>query len=211
MIRIALLDDHPIVISGISKMLEQYEDIIVERTFLTAKDLLHDLDVLEIDVLILDIQMPEMSGDELTQKIAKKQASFKIIVLTNFDSPFYLENMLRFGVNGYLLKSSPEKDIIRAIHAVHAGKQYIGADLEEKLKQVTDFKKRMLKSKLNLTDRENQILQLIADGYTTQEIAGKLFLSYHTIENYRDNILIKLDVKNTAALVKKSVMLGLVR
>ncbi len=69
----------------------------------------------------------------------------------------------------------------------------------------------MLKSRLNLTDRENQILQLIADGNTSQEIATRLFLSYHTIENYRDNILLKLDVKNTAALVKKSVMLGLVK
>lgn len=211
MIRVALLDDHPIVLSGISNMLRQYDTFVVAGTFLSACDLLQHIHSLAIDVLILDIQIPDMSGDELAQKIAKKELPIKIVVLTNFDSPFYLENMLRFGVDGYLLKSSPEKEIVEAIHAVHLGGQYISPLLAEKLEQVKDFKKRMLKSKLNLTDRESQILQLIADGNTSQEIAAMLFLSYHTIENYRDNILLKLDVKNTAALVKKSVMLGLVK
>lgn len=211
MIKIAIIDDHPAIVIGVAKMLQQYDFIKITGTYLSAEELLSDIEIALPDIILLDVQMPKTSGDKLTQQILKRYPAVKIIVFTNYDSPFYMENMMRLGAKGYLLKSSPEGVIIESILEVNKGELYVSNLLKEKIDQINNFKNRMAKSRLSLTDRESQILQLIADGYTTQEIAGKLFLSFHTIENYRDNILMKLDVKNTASLVKKSVLLGLIK
>lgn len=210
MIKIAIVDDHPAITFGISNMLKAYTDIVFTGTYHSAAAFMDALNESVPDILLLDIQMPEQSGDKAIKQILKMVPELHIIVFSNFDSPVYIDNMMRYGAKGYLLKSSTQEQIIDAIQKVYAGKHFITAELGEQVRQFALYKKRMSKANLSLTDREQQILQLVADGLTTRQIAQQLFLSFHTVENYRDNIMMKLDVSNTAALIKKAVLLNLI-
>lgn len=212
MIKVAIIDDHPAITIGISNMLEQIDSIQVIYTFTSAIAFAETLNASpHPDVILLDIQMPEQSGDKAIKQMLKTFPDLKFIVFTNFDSPLYIDNMIRYGAKGYLLKSSTQEEIVHAIIKVNAGEEFMAPELQEQVQQFSQYKKRMLKANLSLTEREQQILQLVADGLTTKEIAQTLFLSFHTVENYRDNIMLKLDVNNSAALIKKAVMLNMVK
>ena len=210
-INVAIADDHPMVISGVQKMLAGCSSIILTDCYPNGETLVTGLKKHLPDVLLLDIQMPDITGDKLLPVIVKKYPQVRILILTNFDSIFYLKNMMQHGASGYLLKSTDQQKLIDAIQAVHDGNEY----LEPALKQQADEKN----SKTNrpsiqqpiLSAREKEVIQLIADGFTTAEIAQKIFLSFTTIENYRFNLLSKFGVKNTAMLIKKAVQLGLVQ
>lgn len=210
MIKIAIVDDHPAITIGISNMLKAYSHIMLTGAYHSAAAFLHTLPEMVPDILLLDIQMPEQSGDKAIKQILKIVPQLHIIIFSNFDSPVYIDNMMRYGARGYLLKSSTQDQIVAAIQIVHTGAVFITPELNEQVRQFALYKRRMSKANLSLTDREQQILQLVADGLTTKQIAQQLFLSFHTVENYRDNIMMKLDVNNTAALIKKAVLLNLI-
>lgn len=209
-IRIAIADDHPMIIGGLENILSRYPHIILTGTYNNGNSLLDGLKQDgEPDVLLLDIQLPDITGDELTPLILKKHPGVRILILTNFDSALYVNNMLRRGVHGYLLKTSEKEVLIQAIETVFQGGSYIEARLLEKIQQLEEREQKAVSSKSTLTNREKEILQYIVNGETCPEIAEKLFLSVNTVENYRVRILVKLEVKNTAALVKKALTLGL--
>jgi two-component system secretion response regulator SsrB len=208
-IKVSIIDDHPLVINGLQNMLLHYSHISVLGAWLDAASMLEGLELEQPDVLLLDIQMPGKTGDELAPLLRKKYPELKIIALTNFDSTLYANNMLKLGVHGYVLKSAPEQVIINAIETVCNGGIFIEDEMKEKLQHLDLKIAKTGFTKITLTPREKDILKHIVNGETSQEIADNLFLSLRTVENYRLNIQLKLDVRNTAMLVKKALQLGL--
>ncbi len=209
MIRIAIADDHPMIISGIKNILSDCDYISFSGAYADGRQLLLGLSESLPDILLLDIQLPDKTGDKLILEILKKYPALKVIVLTNFDSTLYVSNMMRNGAKGYLLKTADKKTLLEALEMVQAGGEYIEPSLKQKVELIETGINRTIAAKFILTAREKEVLQLIVNGMTNAEIAQALFLSVHTVENYRDNILMKMEVKNTASLVKKALTLGL--
>ncbi len=210
-IKVAIIDDHPMVITGIQNMLAPCPHIEMIATYESGDNLLQDLAGQQPDVLLLDIQLPGMKGDELAEKIRQQWPAVKILAMTGFDTPFYVRNMLEKGCLGYLLKNTVQATLVHAIETVNRGETYIDEALKEQLLQhVLKIKKpAAANTPPVLTRREKDILRLIVQEYTSQEIADTLFLSLRTIEKYRLNMLQKLHVRNTAGLVKAAISMGI--
>ncbi len=209
-IKIAIADDHPMVLTGLQNMLSEYPNIQLTGTYLDGTSLLAGLEEDVPNVLLLDIQMPGQTGEELSPLIRMKYPDIKILVLTNFDSPTYLSSMLRHGASGYLLKSTNKDLLINAIETVYAGREFIEPAMQKKMELLEQQSGRLTVTRIKLTSREKEVLQLIVEGLTDKEIAEKLFLSLHTTKNYRKSLLLKLNVKNTATLIRTALQLGLV-
>lgn len=206
MINVAIVDDQVIILNGLQKILADARHIHISGVYNHGDHLLEGLEKSQPDVLLLDIQMPGKSGIELAAIISKKYPAIKMIALTNVDVLSQMKQMLQKGCMGYLLKDVSPEILVKAIESVHNGEQF----LQE------DFKIQLLNSlsrqdnKQLITRREKEILKLIVDENTNQDIASKLFLSLRTVENHRNNLLQKLSVKNTAGLVKVAIQEGLV-
>lgn len=209
-ITIAIADDHPMVINGLRDMLSNCDHITPVATYLNGAALMEGLKERQPDVLLLDIQMPDKTGDELAPVILKTYPDMKVLVLTNFDNMLYIHSLLRAGVNGYLLKNTDQQTLVQAIETVYLGGLYLKPDTAERLEQFRKSLKRNTSSKFALTPREKDILKLIAEAYSNHEIAEALSLSLRTVENYRLNLSLKLEVKNTAGLVRKAMEMGLI-
>ncbi|WP_118973278.1 response regulator [Taibaiella koreensis] len=208
-INLIIADDHPIVIDGLQRVLVYHQDICLIGHYATGEALMAGLEGHAPDVLLLDIQMPDITGDELLPVILKKYPGIKVLVLTNFDSALYANNMFRRGAKGYILKTAETETLIAAIKTVYEGGTFIETEMQEKIGKMNQQHRASGFSKTALTLREKEVLQLIVDGYTAAEIGAKLFLSPGTVKNYRNNIMLKLDAENTAVLVKKALKLGL--
>lgn len=206
MIQLAITDDQVIILNGLQKILADVKNIRITGVYNNGDELLEGIAKVQPDVLLLDIQMPGKSGIELAAIITKQYRNIKIIALTNIDVVAQIKKILQQGVMGYLLKDASPETIINAIETVYGGEQYI----QEQLRQLLLSSLSASNSKQIVTRREKEILQLIVDEFTNQEIADKLFLSLRTVENHRNNLLQKLDVKNTAGLVKIAIQEGLV-
>ncbi len=210
-IKISITDDHPLVISGIKNMLSQYAYIEIIGAYKNGTDLLEDLKKNVPDILLLDIQMPGKTGDEIAGIIQKKYPQVRIIALTGFDTPFYVRSMMQNGCKGYVLKNTDQKTLLKAIDAVYKGEEYIDEGLkEELLNNFLKLKKQKTSTSPILTRREKEVLKLIVNEHTSREIAEQLFLSLRTVEKYRLQLLQKLKVKNTAGLVKIALELNLI-
>jgi DNA-binding NarL/FixJ family response regulator len=208
-IKVAIADDHPMIIKGLQNMLATYPHIHLIDTYLNGSLLMEGLTKQIPDVLLLDIQLPGKTGDELAPVILKKYPAVRILTLTNFDSTLHASNMLRQGVHGFLIKNADETVLIEAIETVYRGETFLEDSMKEKLHDLNIRITKAVSSKSMLTPREKEILQLIVDGLTSQEIAEKLFLSQNTVENSRASIMLKMDVKNVAVLIKKALRNGL--
>lgn len=206
MIQLAITDDQVIILNGLQKILADVQNIRITGVYNNGDELLEGIAKEQPDVLLLDIQMPGKSGIELAAIITRQYRNIKIIALTNIDVVAQIKKILQQGVMGYLLKDASPETIINAIETVYGGEQYI----QEQLRQLLLSSLSASNSKQIVTRREKEILQLIVDEFTNQEIADKLFLSLRTVENHRNNLLQKLDVKNTAGLVKVAIQEGLV-
>ncbi len=210
-IRVSIADDHSMIINGIKNMLADNESITLIGTYANGEELLNGLQTDVPDVLLLDIQMPDKTGDKLAPAILKKYPAIRILTLTNFDSIFFAKKMLSHGALGYLLKSTDQGTLIQAIQTVYRYEEFLEPSMKQQLQE------RNLKDIRSgvefpvLTPREKEIIQLIADGYTTKKITATLHLSDDTVDNYRSSLLSKFGVQNTALLIKKAVYLGLVQ
>ena len=207
MIKVAITDDQEIILNGLQKILAEAEDISLCGTYTHGDDLLEGLGQQQPDVLMLDMFMPGKSGIELATIISKQYPGVKILALTNVDIIPQVKKMLQQGAAGYLLKDAAPAVIIDAIRRVAAGEKYLYADLQ---KQIMENLFDPKATRHVITRREKEILELIVNEYTNQEIADKLYLSLRTVENHRNNLLQKLGVKNTAGLVKAAISQGLV-
>jgi DNA-binding NarL/FixJ family response regulator len=210
-IRLAIADDHHMIIQGLRHILLQYPYIELVGTYSNGAELLRGLESEVPDVLLLDIQMPGKTGDELVEIILELYPSVKILALTNYDSTLYIRNMFKYGAHGYLLKTTEEKTLIEAITTVYQGGEFIEAQLKDKMEQELLKTNRAVSTKPKLSTREKEVLQLIVDGNTDEEIAKTIFLSPTTVRHYRISILLKMDAKNAASLTKKALQLGLAK
>ncbi len=211
-IKVAITDDHPLAINGLKNMLQDSGHIRVTDTYLGGQALLEGLQQQQPDILLLDIQLPDIPGDELVPIIRKNWPAVRILVVTSMDAPIQIRTMLKKGCKGYLLKSTDMKTLIQAIEDIYNGnEEFIEPSLREQMLQ-NFFRFRRSGQKVpSLTRREQDILQLITNGLTNQEIATQLYISLRTVEKHRFSLMQKLDAKNTAVLVKNAIALGLIR
>jgi DNA-binding NarL/FixJ family response regulator len=207
-VNIMITDDHPVVTNGLVKLFNEHKAYKVLATFSNGKDLLTELKQRQPDILLLDMHLPLIEGPELAAEIIKKYPAVKIIILSSSDIIIQVKKMLQLGCSGYLLKDSDDLTIIKAVETVHAGGQFLSAALQQQIMEDL-FKKKAPATEL--TRREKEILQLISDEFTNQEIADKLFISPHTVDNHRVSLLNKMQAKNTAGLVRKALEQGLVK
>jgi len=179
-------------------------------SYVNGAELLTGIKKIQPDVLLLDIHMPGQTGEELAEIITAQYPKIKMLALTNEDNVYYIKNMLRKGVTGYILKTTREEILLDAIRTVYRGEQYLEPSLKEKVIQDTLQAKKQVSANPLLSRREKEILRYIASDLTSQQIADKLFISKRTIDNHRLSLLLKLGVKNVAALVKKGIQMGLI-
>ncbi|GGG54731.1 response regulator transcription factor [Hymenobacter glacieicola] len=215
MIRIALADDHAIIRDGIRALLSGEDDLQVVAEASNGRQLLALLPTVEVDVVLLDINMPEMDGYETLQQLRKHYPQVQVLILSMLSHEEYINRMLEAGALGYVLKNVGKAEIHFAIRAVAEGRQFLctelGIELLHKLRSRGEKAPVAGENKAvcTLSRRETEVLRLIGEGFTTGEIAEKLFTSKRTIETHRQNIIEKTQVRNTAALIKYAVTQGL--
>lgn len=200
-VSILLIDDHDMVIEGMKAILQQIENVQVVATANNAFDAISILKKTKVDLCFLDINLPDVSGIDLCLKIRNEFPKIYIIALSTFNQRSYVTQMMQNGASGYLLKSTSKEEIEDAIKTVLNGKLFFNV--------TTIDEKNNEKISPILTRREKEILILIADGLTNNEIASRLFLSSHTVDSHRKNLFVKFDVNNVALLVKKASQAGL--
>jgi DNA-binding NarL/FixJ family response regulator len=208
-INISIADDHPLIRKGLHNMFQYLDNINLMSGYQDGTSLLEGLKKQQPDILLLDIHLPDHSGETLARIITKSYPSIGIIALTNLDNVYYIRSMFKAGVLGYVLKTAPEEVILEAIEKVYSGEQFLEARLRDLILQSSLTDNNQRNPHLLLTKREQEVLQMIASNLTSKEIAETLFLSKRTIDHHRNNLLLKMDVKNTAALIAKAIKLGL--
>lgn len=205
-----ILDDHPVVVSGIQKMFEHDEDISIKHCWYTAKGFLSDLEQgMKPEVLLLDILLPDLNGDMVAQQLQKLNPEIKILAISVLDSAISANTMLRIGCLGYIMKHATYGEWKKAITAVAEGQQYIEPTLEHKIATLGAGRTREASVKTTLSPREKEVLQMIASGKSKKEIAQELGISVNTVKQYQFNISLKLEVNSTAALVRHALRTGL--
>ncbi len=200
MIKIFIIDDHQLIIEGIHTLLESEKNIEWLGSAKTPDDLSLFLKTKKPDVLLMDINLPQKSGLDLCKEIKLKYPAIHIIGLSTSNQPSIIRKMLDNGASGYLLKDATKNEIVEALHTVVTGKTYINFSVAQALKNNMPSEALPM-----LTRREKEVLELISDGLTNQDIADKLFLDVTTINSHRKNMLTKYHVNNTAALVKLAI------
>jgi two-component system, NarL family, nitrate/nitrite response regulator NarL len=203
-INILLVDDHSMVIEGMKSILAQIPLVQVKATAGNAFEAIAALRENSITVAFVDINLPDISGIELCTKIKKEFPCVHVLGLSTFKQRSYVSQMIANGASGYLLKSATKEEIEQAIIDVLAGKMYFSIDINN-TKPATLSEHEAP----TLTRREKEILQLIAEGLTTNEIAQKIFVSPYTVDTHRKNLLSKFEVSNTALLIKTASSFGL--
>ncbi|MGN6803650.1 MAG: response regulator [Ginsengibacter sp.] len=207
MTRVFIIDDHPMVVEGLQSLLNRLENIEVSGSVSNAFDAIPFIEKNIPDVILLDINLPEISGIELCKKIHQQFPSIKILGISTFSERSYISRMIENGASGYLIKSASAEEIAEAIQTVMLGKMYLSVAMEHMMKPLSVLPSDDLPA---LTKREKEVLQLISEGLTNNQIAEKLFISPLTVDSHRKNLLTKLSVNNTASLIKLAVKHGLV-
>lgn len=211
MINILIADDHQLLIDGIKANLADIEDFDFVAEANNGYQVLEKLEEgISVDVILMDINMPKLDGLGCTKKVCRQYPHVKVIALSQYDEKRFVKWMVRNGASGYLLKDSDKDTLVKAIRSVHSGEKYFCDRLSMRL--VNQELKMEHTSDLfpKLTGRELEILNLICQEYSSHEIADKLFISFHTVESHRANLMHKAGSKNTAGLVKWAVQNDLV-
>ena len=211
-VRVMLIEDHTIVRQGLRRLLEEKGVEVVGE----AENGRKGLEIarnLTPDVIVMDISMPRLGGIEATRRIRKELPQTKVIILTIHLDENYIFKALDAGANAYLVKEAASEDLYEAIEAVMRGETYFSPRIPPKV--IKSYKKMVRSGKKvdefsRLTNREREILQLIAEGFTSKQIGEMLYISDKTVENHRANIMGKLDIHDTAGLVRYAVRIGLV-
>lgn len=201
MIRIMVVDDHQLLIDGIKSALADSGRIRVVAEAHNGKAALELLEKVQVDVVLMDINMPVMDGLECTQIITKTFPEIRVIAISQYPEKRFIKNMLKNGASGYLLKDTGKEELGNAILKVSEGGTY----LNERLSQTINFQAAKPDYNLlfpELTPRQKEILKLIIEEYSSQEIGDKLNLSFHTVETHRANLMLKAGARNTAGLVR---------
>lgn len=209
-IHIGIIDDHQVVINGFCSMLASYPNLKVMMTATDVNTLLTSLEKQQPEVLFTDIQMPGQDGISLSKTIKRSYPQIKIIAFSTFDDTHYIKQFMRTSGSGYLLKNATPQTIIAAIDTVLEDKEYIDDNLKKLLLDESLSGKKRSMFDVPLTIRETEIIKMIADGLTNQQIADKIFISHRTVEKHRLNINAKLEVTNTAGLIREAIKRGII-
>lgn len=197
MIRVFIVDDHPMVQEGIRSLLNNEKGIEVCGYAMTAQSCLGYFINNSADVILMDINLPDMSGIDLCASVKTKYPGIMVLGLSTFNQGSYVNKMMENGASGYVLKNADKEELLEAIREVNKGKTYLSFEAGQAMRKDSSAEKIPL-----ITRREKEILLLIAEGYTNPEIAGKLFISHSTVDSHRKNLLAKMGMKNTASLIK---------
>lgn len=211
MANILFVDDHQIVIDGIKGLLEGEENFGVFFEAKNGSEAIELVKTNDIDLILLDINLPDKTGFDICKDIKKENGQIKIIALTMHDNAGYIKKMVNAGVDGYLLKNTGKEELLNAIQQVLSGERYFSKEVTDALlaSQLQIKKPKTGDFIQKLTRREKEILRLIVEEKTTDDIAAELFISPTTVISHRKNLLRKLNAKNTAGLVRKVYEFGL--
>lgn len=209
MIKVAITDDHPVVLEGIKNLLKSDKQIQFTQSFSTLKDLYENLNA-ETEVLLLDINLPDGNGIEACKKMIEKFPTLKVIALTNFEEITFIKQMMKNGAMGYLLKNTDKMELSKAIQTVQTGQRYLPDHIKDLLLNDSFGQQTAHQFIPKLTSREKEIVQLISQEFTTEEIAEKLFISAKTVESHKNNLFQKLGVKNSAGVVRAAFEYGFI-
>jgi DNA-binding NarL/FixJ family response regulator len=212
--KILIADDHAMVRDGVKNLIQQNKDLVVVGEARSGNETLELYDKLQPDLLIMDISMPDMNGMEVSRAILARNANANIVILSMYDDEDYISRCLEYGVKGYVVKNESGSELEYAIKSVLQGKNYFSRQAQDvifKKYSQNVSKKKQTEDTVNLTKREVEIIKLIADGLTSQQMADRLFISPRTVETHRANVMKKLTVKNAIELVKKAQQLKLLQ
>lgn len=203
MVRILIADDHQLLIDGIKSTLANVEDIIIVAEANNGYQVLEKLGSgMEVDVILMDINMPKMDGLNCTRLVLKDFPGIRIIALSQFDEKRFVKRMVKNGASGYLLKDVGKEELVLAIRTVyHGGNYYFDQDSEVSVSKET-WEENGISLFPKLTEREIEILTLIGKGLSTYDISNQLFISVNTVESHRAHLINKAKVKNTAELIR---------
>jgi DNA-binding NarL/FixJ family response regulator len=202
-IRVLIVDDHPVVRFGLCSMLASESRILVVGTSGSAKDALQAIAKDPPDVVLMDLRMPELEGAEAILEVKRAQPTVRILVLTNYESEEDIVGALRAGATGYLLKGTPQEEIVRGIEMVFENRRFIPQSITDRLLETL--------GREELTARELEVLTLVAKGSTNKEIASTLFISDKTARNHVTSCLVKLNANDRTEAVTTAIRRGLIR
>jgi len=210
-IKILLADDHALIRTGIRNLLEGHSEFEVVGEASDGEEALQKTKSLSPDIVIIDISMPKISGIEATRQIVNRHPATRVLVLTMHENAEYVYQIFKAGAGGYLLKNAGKEELIDAILAVSEGKRFIGRHVSELM--ISEYMKKAderdgSKEETVLTNREHEILDLIAQGFNNQQIAERLFISPRTVDTHRTNIMQKVHVHDAANLVRYAIERG---
>lgn len=200
-IPLIIIDDHPMVLTGLSAILETIEGFELKGKFLSAETAFEYLQNQQVGLIITDIHLPGMNGIELCKKVLTKYSDIKVVIMSTFEDRSYIRDMIENGAHGYMSKSISAEELKSILYRVMDGEmcfQIPGTGLTQTNQQ----------HDIILTRREKEILACIAQGFTNKELADRLFVSQHTIDSHRKNLLMKFKVQNTAALIAQAAKSG---
>lgn len=211
-IRILLADDHTILRAGLRMMLNAQPDMEVIGEAQDGRQAINTTMSLQPDIVLMDITMPDMNGIEATKQIKRVAPEVKVLVLTMHENDEYVFQALRAGASGYILKEAADTELITALHVLRSGQFYLSPSAQSVI--VGDYLQRVhtgeeKDSYNNLTEREKEILKLVAEGYTNNQIAERLVISPKTVDTHRTHVMDKLNLHSRAELVKYAMRRGL--
>lgn len=209
MIKILIADDHTMFVDGIESILADEPEIkCVEQCF-DGPEVLEKLKTVDIDIVLLDVNLPSMSGIEVCREISDKYPKVKVLAISMFNEKSYVSEILNNGAMGYILKNTGRDELIKAIKTVNSGSTYFSKAVTDTImKSLISKRKTSLKQGNyipKISKREKEVLKLIVEEYTTQEIADKLYISLKTVESHRSSLLGKLNARNSAGLVRVAI------
>lgn len=213
--RILLVDDHQLIIDGLRGFLENDESYIIVGEANNGADAIKMTEVLSPDVILMDIEMPEVSGIQACEEIKKSNPQCKVIIISMHQEKELIKKLVEKGANGYLLKNSSKEEVISAVKAVLDNQSYFSQDVTQALlnkeRTISHGHGSEVVSLAGLTEREIEILKLVAEGLTNKEMGDALFISHRTVDTHRTNLMKKLGINNVAGLIRFAFKCGLIQ
>jgi DNA-binding NarL/FixJ family response regulator len=209
-LRVYLVDDHTILREGLRLILSQASGVEIVGEQGDGRIAMEEIDQLKPDLVVLDISLPSLSGVEIARQIRKYHPSMKILVLSRHDNQEYVEQLLKYGVQGYILKEEAGSDLLKALDVIRKGENYLSPRITKHLVTGMERKKSANDPFEILTNREREVLKLVAEGKSNEKIAQALWISAKTVKVHRANIMRKLDIHKVADLVKYAIKAGII-
>jgi DNA-binding NarL/FixJ family response regulator len=210
-IRVLLADDHRIITDGLQGLLDPEPGIECVGVAADGAQAVYMLEHVQVDVVLMDIDMPVLDGIQATERIKAQRPAVKVVVLSMHDEGAMVQRLLELGADGYLVKNCGRDELVLAIREVHAGRKHFSSAVTEGLLKVRQERASQNELLKDLSEREVEVLGALAEGLTNKEIGERFFISPRTVDTHRTNLMRKLDVHNVAGLVRIAIRTGLVK